>query len=261
MLAALAAAAKGIGEGVTAVTPEAHPLRSSTRNADALVILAESALTSGLQACSGVDRNQLVVHVDAGALTGDGDDAHCELDDGTAVPPETARRLSCDASLVCMVERTGEPLSIGRKTRTIPQAIRRALHARDRCCRFPGCTESRFVDAHHIRHWARGGETSLSNLVQLCRFHHRFVHEGGCRLEKTTAGELRFTLPSGNRITDSPGSCSTHAGELRRINRDLGITIDEETCVPLWSERRWTMRRRSNGSCLPQSKPPRGCAA
>ncbi len=234
VLAALAAATQAVGESVTAETRDAHPLRSSTRNADALVALAETVLSSGPRPCSGGDRNQVVVHVDANALFDD-TDGRCELDDGAAVASETARRLACDAGLVRLVNRGGEPLSIGRKTRTIPQAIRRALRARDRRCRFPGCTESRFVDAHHIRHWARGGETALSNLVHLCRFHHRFVHEGGCRLEKTRAGDLRFILPSGNGITESPSSCSTHADELRRINRELGITIGEETCVPLWS--------------------------
>ena len=91
---------------------------------------------------------------------------------------ETARRLACDASVVSVVENAqGEPLNIGRKSRTIPPAIRRALNARDRGGRFPGCSNTRYVDAHHVQHWARGGETKLSNLALLCGFHHRQVHE------------------------------------------------------------------------------------
>ena len=93
---------------------------------------------------------------------------------------ETSRRMACDASVVHWHEtQDGEPLSVGRKTRSIPLAIRRALQRRDGGCRFPGCTCSRFVDAHHITHWADGGETGMDNLVLLCRRHHRMVHEGG----------------------------------------------------------------------------------
>jgi len=73
--------------------------------------------------------------------------------------------------------RTGTILSVGRKTRTVPPALRRALDYRDRGCRFPGCGR-RYTDAHHVRHWADGGETSLSNTLLLCRHHHRLVHEG-----------------------------------------------------------------------------------
>jgi hypothetical protein len=95
------------------------------------------------------------------------------------IPVETVRRLSCDASLLRVLENPhGEPLDVGRKTRSIPPNIRRALNSRDGGCRFPGCTHQRYVDAHHIEHWAEGGETKLSNLVTLCRLHHRLVHEG-----------------------------------------------------------------------------------
>ncbi len=103
----------------------------------------------------------------------------CELEHGPSIAAETARRLSCDAGVVRIFEDSkGEPLDVGRKTRTIPPAIRRALNARDKGCRFPGCTFKRYVDGHHVHHWADGGETRLSNLVTLCRFHHRLVHEG-----------------------------------------------------------------------------------
>ena len=86
----------------------------------------------------------------------------------------------------------GEPLSIGRKSRSIPPAMRRALRIRDEGCRFPGCTHDKFVDGHHIHHWADGGEMSLDNLVLLCRHHHHLVHEGGFSCEKTSDGEIVF---------------------------------------------------------------------
>jgi len=93
---------------------------------------------------------------------------------------------------------------VGRKTRAVPPAIRRALRLRDRGCRFPGCTHTRHVDAHHVRHWADGGETKLSNLVELCSAHHRLLHEGGYGLRVTDDGALVFTRPDGERIPDVP---------------------------------------------------------
>ena len=110
--------------------------------------------------------------------------------DVTAV---TSRRIACDSSIVTIKEdQNGEPLSIGRRSRTIPPPMRRALRARDKGCRFPGCTNTRFVDGHHIEHWADGGETSLDNLVMLCRHHHHLVHEGGFICENSADGEIRF---------------------------------------------------------------------
>jgi len=86
----------------------------------------------------------------------------------------------------------GEPLDIGRKTRSIPPVLRRALNSRDRGCRFPGCPNKRYVDGHHIRHWAACGETKLSNLVTLYRFHHRQVHEGNVIVRVLDDGALRI---------------------------------------------------------------------
>ncbi len=102
--------------------------------------------------------------------------------DGEGIAAATARRYCCDAGVVvAQVDSQGVPLSVGRKTRTISAAIKRALLLRDRRCRFPGCTHSRYVDGHHIKHWANGGETSLANLMLLCSAHHTLLHEGGCR--------------------------------------------------------------------------------
>ncbi len=155
----------------------------SQRRADALARFAETYLSHGLQAMTGGERHQVVVHVDAETLA-QRTPGRCTLEDGPAMGAETARRLSCDASIVTLAEdAAGNPLDVGRKTRSISPALSRALRTRDGGCRFPGCGHKRFVDGHHIRHWADGGHTRLSNLVLLCRFHHRQVHEGGITVQ------------------------------------------------------------------------------
>jgi len=100
------------------------------------------------------------------------------LDDELHVSAETVRRLSCGGSRVVMLnDGEGGVLDVGRKTRAVPSALARAVRFRDRGrCRFPGCTAPG-RDHHHAVHWARGGETKLENLVLLCWFHHRAVHE------------------------------------------------------------------------------------
>jgi Domain of unknown function (DUF222)/HNH endonuclease len=172
-------------------------------NAEALVAVADAALSSVHAERAGGDRYQVVVHVDGAALSDEGEGG-CELAEGPPLAAETARRLACDAGLVRLTERDGETLSVGRKTRAVPPALRRALRARDRGCRFPGCEKHRFVDAHHVRHWAQGGETGLDNLVLLCRRHHRLVHEGRYSVERVSRDELRFRDRCGAPIPDAP---------------------------------------------------------
>lgn len=145
------------------------------------------------------------------------------LEEGPALAPETAQRLACDASIVEIMERDGEPLSVGRKTRTIPPAMRRALQARDRGCRFPGCENRRFVDAHHIRHWGQGGETKLDNLVLLCTRHHRFVHEAGYSVAALEDGHLEFRDAWGGLIAEAPRPPPGDAESLLDDNRCLEI--------------------------------------
>ena len=147
------------------------------------------------------DRYLVHVHTDMDTLKAEGTGAESELDDCCNVSAETSRRLSCDAGVVHWLEnKQGETLNIGRKTRAIPPAIRRALNRRDHGCRFPGCTCSRFVDAHHITHWADGGETSLDNLVLLCRRHHRLVHEGGYGVHRQADAHIYFTDLQGQQL-------------------------------------------------------------
>jgi hypothetical protein len=205
---------------------EPHEPSRRPTNAEALGAMADLALAGARDGRSGGERYQLVVHVDEAALAG-GDGASV-LADGPAVAPETAARLACDASIVELRERGGEPLSVGRKRRTIPPPLRRALQTRDRCCRFPGCENRRFLDAHHVHHWALGGETKLGNLVLLCRRHHRFVHEGDYSIVEQPDGSLVFRDPRGSPI---PGVPRPERGGLQGLlapNRDL--EIDAGTC-------------------------------
>ena len=186
---------KNVGEKKDAADSEEHKDESlSARRADALVEVAETYMNSEPVPNATADRYQVVVHVRADATEDPAPAAHSpHIDDGPDVSAETSRRLACDCSLLRIDENEGgEPLSVGRKTRSIPPAIRRALTLRDGGCRFPGCNHDRFVDGHHIVHWADGGETSLENLVLLCRHHHHLVHEGGFTCEKSRDGEIVF---------------------------------------------------------------------
>jgi hypothetical protein len=100
---------------------------------------------------------------------------------------------------------TDSVLDVGRQSRAIPTAIRRALWVRDGGCRFPGCANQRFVHGHHIHHWAHGGETALQNLALVCSFHHGLLHEGGFNVRRRPEdGELEWLDPRGLRIPDVP---------------------------------------------------------
>jgi hypothetical protein len=241
---------------VSAETP--LQIAANARNADALRLVAETFLAHrGEETGAGAaaDRVQVVVHIDQAILTerttAEAGEPHCcELDDGPALALDTARRLACDATLVGLVEdEEGEPLNIGRKTRSIPQAIARALRARDGGCRFPGCDRTRFTEGHHVKHWADGGETKLGNLVTLCGFHHRLVHEGGYGVTVTDDGVFVFTRPDGQRIKENGEQCfrgnvlppieSTYAGfeeslRLYLLNREAGLSIDAATSRCRW---------------------------
>jgi hypothetical protein len=193
-------------------------------SAETLVALADMALASG-RGRSGGERYQVVVHVDADALTTDAGEGGCALDDGPAIAPETGRRLCCDASVVGLSEQNRRAVRISRKTRTIPPALQRALRARDRGCRFPGCENRRFVDGHHVHHWARGGETNLDNLLLLCRRHHRLVHEGGYAVDQ----HMRFYDPWGRRIPRVPHPPRGDPTEL--LHHDHAVAIGPDTCA------------------------------
>jgi 5-methylcytosine-specific restriction endonuclease McrA len=157
----------------------------AARRTDALCDVAETYLNHPESSGSTADRYQVVIHTQA--------DGAAQVENGPHVSAETLQRVSCDCCVTEIEEdRYGEVLNIGRRSRTIPPAMRRALKARDGGCRFPGCTNHKFVDGHHIQHWSQGGETSLDNLVLLCRHHHHLVHEGGFDCRKGAEGEIYF---------------------------------------------------------------------
>ena len=189
------------------------------RDADALVLMADTLLAHGATARSGAERYQVVVHLDADTLSGHDAGGRCEID-GEPLAAETGRRLACDASVVALVHRGGHPLAVGRRTRTIGPALRRALAARDRGCRFPGCDRHAHLHAHHIQHWAHGGPTELANLIQLCHRHHRLVHEGGYTLARRADG-LEFRRPDGRVIPDTPTAPSDAPQRRPRPNSDV----------------------------------------
>ncbi|MGH2951192.1 MAG: DUF222 domain-containing protein, partial [Solirubrobacterales bacterium] len=213
--------------------------------ADALVEVCESSLASKARS-SGADRHQIVIHVEEPLLRADpasaaqpsesGGAHRAEIENGSRLSAETAHRLACDASVVELRERNGEPLSVGRKTRTVPPSMRRALRARDGGCRFPGCHHHRFTQAHHIHHWALGGETSLANLVEVCSRHHRLLHEGGFTCERAADDSLVFRRPDGRVLPDAPPvprDRARGADAVRARNSHAGIPIDAHTCDSL----------------------------
>ena len=184
--------------------PVEDPPNFEQQQADALALLAETALHHGIDPGAPGERYQVVVHVDAAALADPDAPGHSVLENGEHVSAETSRRLACDASRVVMQHaRDGRIVEVAAKSRTIPPALRRALHHRDRGCRFAGCG-MRFVQGHHIRHWAQGGPTKLSNLAMLCRRHHRAVHEEGYQVTRRPDGKLQFRRPDGRVFPDVP---------------------------------------------------------
>ena len=213
-----------------------RPQWCASRRADALVRISEAYLSDKAKESNSGDRYLVHVHTEVETLKSDGTGAEAELEDCGHICAESSRRLSCDAGVVHWLENSdGEPLSVGRKTRSISPAIRRALKRRDGGCRFPGCTCTRFVDAHHIRHWADGGVTSMDNLTLLCRHHHRLVHEGGFGVEMDVGGQVRFTKPDGQVMPDN-GETRLRGNviALRTAHAESGIHITAETTITKW---------------------------
>ena len=277
---------------------EAAETSYDQRQADALGLIAESALAADLDRGTAGDRYQVVLHVEAETLRAEaggrvpdartlapraaaadvsaetprgrtpasmaagavGTPAAGEQDtnaghgsvnptlpltgqaaledaDGLRVFAETARRMACDAGAVVMHHAAdGAVLDVGRKTRTIPPALRRALQARDGQCRFPGCNARR-CDAHHVRHWADGGATRLDNLVLLCRRHHRAVHEEGFAVRMGATGEAEFHWPDGRPLPAVPCAAQWNGPPLAPTDARLdagGIAIGPDTATPDW---------------------------
>ena len=146
-------------------------------------------------------RREVVVHVDADVLADDAAAGRAHLEGGPALHPAQVRRMLCEATVVGLVHRRGEPLALGRRRRLATPGQRRALLARDGGCARPGCTETRTerLHAHHLRHWLFGGRTDISNLVLLCDVDHGLVHEHGLVMSRR-GGELVATDTGGRRV-------------------------------------------------------------
>jgi len=225
-------------EASTSQGPEFADESWAAQQADALVTMATAYLTGQREASTGSSENyQVTVHVDRSALS--------EGHGRSGLPIESVRRLCCDGETVVIVEdEHGEPLNVGRKTRTVPTAIKRALWSRDKGCVFPGCRNKRFVDAHHIQHWSAGGETSLDNLLLLCTRHHRLVHEGGFSIAKDYLDRWYFKRPDGQAVP--------HCGY--RLEDTLDDDIDADGAAP-------NMNPSAEGlPMLLQKSPPWGVA-
>ncbi|MBI2197525.1 MAG: DUF222 domain-containing protein, partial [Candidatus Rokubacteria bacterium] len=244
LLRALAAARETLYQrtrGVEAAIRLADPIEdrptTAQQQADALALLAETALHHGIDPGGPGERYQVVVHVDASALADPDRPGQSVLEDGAHVPAETSRRLACDASRVMMRhDPDGRLLEIGARTRTIPPALRRALHHRDGACRFPGCGLP-FGQGHHLRHWAQGGPTTLSNLALLCRRHHRAVHEEGYQVDRQPDGALRFRRPDGRPLAEVPPPAVVPVDPVRALrarHEAQGLRLHARTACPGW---------------------------
>lgn len=233
-------------------SPEMAEPTFPRKRADALQLLGEHYLATrqqGPQPLTSADKYQVFIHLDA--QTGHRTDVSsmaANIHDGPLLSDAASKRITCDASVVTVRrDDTGNVLNIGRKTRVVPPAIRRALTIRDGGCRHPGCVQTRYVDAHHIQHWRDGGETSLDNLVLLCRHHHRLLHEHAFSIEKTGNAEnaLRFLDQHGNEIKATPWPQFAKPSvdskghiELELDNAQRGIVIDSRTAITRWQGER-----------------------
>ena len=223
-------------EDAESLLDNAHPSRQesqatharttpSQRRSDAACLIAEAHLDAKGDARL-ADRYQVVVNADIESLrqtVGDTPDSRrCQIDPGPAIATDTARRICCDASYVQLLSDGGEPLAIGRKSPVVPNAIRRAVLFRDEhCCQFPGCGATRYLDCHHVQHWADGGATSVDNLVTLCRTHHRLLHEGGY--------QLKINPEAGDRHKPRYSRQTVPAEALCKSVKGRGI-IDDPAC-------------------------------
>ena len=189
------------GKRDTAAQKQAEYQQSNAffaRQADALVAVARGYLSgNGGEKQAKSDNYQVVVHVDAAALQDKGGKSD--------LPVESVRRIACDADLVAVTrDAKGNLLNLGRKHRVVSPQLKRALLARDKCCTYPSCSHEQFLEAHHVMHWADGGETSLDNTRLICNRHHRLLHEGGFTIHKNFAGEWYFRTAEGKVLPEAP---------------------------------------------------------
>ncbi|MBK6520075.1 MAG: DUF222 domain-containing protein [Polyangiaceae bacterium] len=225
-------------------TSSDRPCEDGPSMADAAVAFAERQLANQLteRGTAAADRRTLVVHLSETRLGSTPAPTPApsaeptspwtaELPDGTGLAGATLLRLACDAGLhIAKTDHRGELLDLGRKSRVVSPALARALRLRDRRCRFPGCDHRAFVDAHHIEHWAHGGQTSIDNLVLVCHAHHVALHEGGFSVERGAEG-LVFRDPDGVVIVATPRPPAVGPAGGGEVAVDLGATLVRR---PFW---------------------------
>jgi hypothetical protein len=210
----------------------------SQKRADALSSMSEHFIATatvddengGIQALAGHERCQVVLHLNLdNADTPPNMDYHC-------ISVANAKRFSSDASLYTVLEdRYGDVLNIGRKARTISPPLARALNVRDETCCFPGCCANKYVDFHHVTHWIDGGETNPDNLIKLCRFHHRQLHQGhySIALQPDDSDKQKwiFKTAAGEVIEPNPRLLQ---GRNKEFLETQWPDIDSHTAVSRW---------------------------
>ena len=232
-------------EKPAAPEPADAPVVTPASLADALVEIAGAFLAGKIETASNPDIYQVVVHVGTGALTAEptagvsaetsiwhpAAPSRCHIEDGPAISPATAQAIACAATVSWMLhDHKGNPLDVGRRHRTPTPALRRAVRERDRYrCQFPGCN-SRKVQIHHIRHWAKGGKTELRNLLLLCRAHHITIHDLNCGITATASGFV-FTTADGEEIKPSPELPASDGSDIRTCH---DARISPDTIIPAW---------------------------
>ena len=188
-----------MAERVPVMPDEGDPVHVDARRADALVALCSSTLAADPDP----DRATVVIHATAEAL--EAGIGGCELEGGPVISQRTARRLLCNARVQTVVEdHRGEVIGLGRMSREPSSWMVRQVRYRDRECRFPGCGSRAFTEAHHIVWWRHGGRTDLDNLLLICSFHHRLVHEYGWSIAKESDGRMAWFREDGTRYRAGP---------------------------------------------------------
>ena len=204
--AVVAKALERVVEQIPVMPPETGGDFIEARRADALVALASQRIAADADA----DRATVVIHASVEALDGR---RNAETEDGAVVPPEALQRLACDARLQVVAENgAGDAVALGRTKREPSASMMRQLRHRDRGCRFPGCGSAAFANAHHVVWWSRGGATDLDNLLLVCGFHHRLVHEHGWTVERGDDGRVRWFRADGSRYRGGPERDPTPVG-------------------------------------------------
>ena len=198
------------------------------------------------------ERVEVRLHASLADLRGNGDGAvnggegegeseggaGAHLDHQTGVSRACALRFACDAAWVPVLEHADGETSSGRRRRCIAPLMRRALELRDEGqCRFPGCHHHHHIEAHHVEHWIDGGETTLDNLISLCRGHHRALHEGGCSIGLDEHGHFQFKDVHGRILADAtprPALVGDGVAVLDRRLRETGVHVSAESSACGW---------------------------